>query len=73
VPRVRAAVGTADYRGAFRAAATLRGPIDRFFTEVFVMVEDERVRQARLRLMAELRDLVLGLADISELVWSTET
>ena len=37
------------------------------------MVEDERVRLARLRLMADLRDLVLDLADISELVPSTET
>jgi glycyl-tRNA synthetase beta chain len=46
--------------------------VDRFFTEVFVMADDERVRTARLTLMAELRDLILGLADISEIVPQTE-
>ena len=32
------------------------------------MVDDVRLRTARLTLMAELRDLVLNLADISEVV-----
>jgi glycyl-tRNA synthetase beta chain len=42
--------------------------VDRFFSEVFVMAEDERLRTARLSLMAALRDLVLRIADISEIV-----
>jgi hypothetical protein len=36
------------------------------------MAEDARVRTARLTLMAGLRDLVLDLADISEIVPHTE-
>ena len=36
------------------------------------MAEDLRVRTARLTLMAELRDLILTLADISEIVPQTE-
>jgi glycyl-tRNA synthetase beta chain len=71
-PRVDAAVAAADYRQAFAEIAGLRPVVDRFFTEVFVMAEDARLRQARLTLMAELRDLILTLADISEIVPQTE-
>ncbi len=70
---VQDAVATGDYRRAFLLAAELRPGVDRFFEEVFVMVDDDRLRRARLRLMADLRDLVLSLADISELVPRTET
>jgi glycyl-tRNA synthetase beta subunit len=35
-----------------------------------VMHEDLALRHARLRLMAALRDLILGLADISEIAGS---
>ncbi len=71
-PRVAAAVTAADYRQAFAEIAGLRPVVDRFFAEVFVMAEDARLRQARLTLMAELRDLILTLADISEIVPQTE-
>jgi len=46
--------------------------VDRFFTEVFVMADDPRLRTARLKLMADLRDLILQFADISEIVPKTE-
>jgi glycyl-tRNA synthetase beta subunit len=36
------------------------------------MADDERLRTARLSLMADLRDLILTLADISEIVPQTE-
>ena len=71
-PRVDKAVQAADYRQAFTDIAALRPVVDRFFTEVFVMAEEARLRQARLTLMAELRDLILQLADISEIVPQTE-
>ena len=41
--------------------------------DVFVMAEDARLRAARLTLMADLRDLILELADISEIVLQTES
>jgi glycyl-tRNA synthetase beta chain len=66
-PRVAAAIRAFDYRLAFAEIASLRPTVDRFFTEVFVMADDVRLRTARLKLMADLRDLVLQLADISEL------
>jgi len=71
-PRVAQASGVHDYKKAFIEIAALRAPVDRFFTEVFVMADDPRLRTARLSLMAELRDLILDLADISEIVPQTE-
>jgi glycyl-tRNA synthetase beta chain len=67
-PAVEQAAKAGDYRRAFTEIAALRPAVDRFFTDVFVMVDDVRLRTARLTLMAELRDLVLDLADISEVV-----
>jgi glycyl-tRNA synthetase beta chain len=71
-PEIAAAVQRPDYRHALTHIASLRPVVDRFFTEVFVMAEDERVRTARLKLMADLRDLIVDLADISEIVPQTE-
>ena len=71
-PKITHAAHNADYRQAFTEIASLRPVVDRFFTEVFVMADDERLRTARLRLMADLRDLILELADISEIVPQTE-
>jgi glycyl-tRNA synthetase beta subunit len=47
--------------------------VDRFLHDVFVMVEDPALRQARLRLMYSLARLVLRLADVSEIVPQTES
>ncbi|HVL70147.1 MAG TPA: glycine--tRNA ligase subunit beta [Vicinamibacterales bacterium] len=71
-PRVEQAIAAADYKKALSEIAALRGAVDRFFTDVFVMVDDARLRTARLKLMADLRDLILDLADISEIVPQTE-
>jgi glycyl-tRNA synthetase beta chain len=71
-PRVAQAAAAADYKRAFSEIAGLRAPVDKFFTDVFVMADDARLRTARLQLMAELRDLILDLADISEIVSRTE-
>jgi glycyl-tRNA synthetase beta chain len=67
-PAIEQASASGDYRRAFTEIAALRPAVDRFFTDVFVMVDDVRLRTARLTLTAELRDLVLNLADISEVV-----
>jgi len=71
-PRIEAAAARSDYRAAFMEIAGLRPAVDRFFTEVFVMADDARIRNARLTLMADLRDLIMHLADISEIIPQTE-
>jgi glycyl-tRNA synthetase beta chain len=69
---VREAVERADYDGAVRALLGLRKPIDRFFDDVMVMVEDEKLRAARLRLLSRVRDLFLSIADFSRVVLEGE-
>ena len=61
-----------NYRLGFAEAAKFGPAVDRFFTEVFVMVDDTRLRGARLRLMKRLEQLILQLADISEIVAEAE-
>jgi glycyl-tRNA synthetase beta chain len=72
-PTVEQALLAGDYRRASLELSQLRTAVDRFFTEVFVMVDDVPLRTARLMLMALLRDLVLRVADISEIVPQSES
>ncbi|MBY8850313.1 glycine--tRNA ligase [Saccharothrix sp. MB29] len=49
---------------AFAAAASgLTAPVNTFFDEVLVMAEDERVKRARLGLLAAIRDLAAPVLD----------
>jgi glycyl-tRNA synthetase beta chain len=68
MPRVESAVGKQDFRTALAELAALGPAVDRFFVDVLVMADDPAVRRARLSVMAHLRDVVLKLADISEIV-----
>jgi glycyl-tRNA synthetase beta chain len=61
-----------NLRRAFVEAAQFGPAVDRFFTEIFVMTEDQALRKARLRLMKLLERLILRIADISEIVSETE-
>lgn len=56
-----------DYLEALLRIAELQPHVAMFFDHVLVMADDPAVRRARLQLMAHLRDLVLSIADISEL------
>jgi|TARA_B100000686_G_scaffold703_1_gene703 glycyl-tRNA synthetase beta chain len=56
------------YRQAFADAAKLGPAVDRFFTDVFVMADDVVLRRARLRLVKRVEQLIVQLADVSELV-----
>jgi glycyl-tRNA synthetase beta chain len=67
-PRVRQTALQRDYKTALNELASFGAAVDRFFVDVLVMVDDPELRRARLSLMAHLRDLVLSIADISEMV-----
>jgi glycyl-tRNA synthetase beta chain len=60
-------VAAGDFREAIAAAAELGPPVDRFFAEVLVMADDERVRANRLRLLLDVRDAVGALGDLSQI------
>lgn len=65
---IESAIAAGDYRRAFAEAAKFGPSVDRFFTDVFVMVDDQTLRTARLALMKRLETIILKLADISEIV-----
>jgi glycyl-tRNA synthetase beta chain len=66
-PGIRNAAARGDYREAFAGIAALQPPVAKFFDDVMVMTEDQTLRHARLSLVAALRDLILGIADLSEI------
>ena len=54
-----------QYQQAFECLANLRDTVDLFFDDVMVMADDEAIRNNRLSLLAQLRNLFLEIADIS--------
>jgi len=58
---------TGDYSGYLCAFAVLKRPVDRFFDDVMVMVEDPDLRRNRLALLADLRRAMNRVADIAKL------
>ncbi|MEM8205962.1 glycine--tRNA ligase subunit beta [Morganella morganii] len=53
------------YQEALTELASLRESVDAFFDAVMVMDKDDNIRRNRLTLLNELRNLFLGVADIS--------
>ncbi|WP_317419015.1 MULTISPECIES: glycine--tRNA ligase subunit beta [unclassified Morganella (in: enterobacteria)] len=53
------------YQEALTELASLRESVDAFFDSVMVMDKDDNIRRNRLTLLNELRNLFLGVADIS--------
>jgi glycyl-tRNA synthetase beta chain len=66
-PRASAAVQAEDFEGAMAALASLRGPVDAFFDKVTVNDPDPAKREARLDLLARMRDAVHAVADFSRI------
>ncbi len=58
-------IAARDFSTALTELADLKEPIDRFFDDVMVMVDDMAVRQNRIALLAKLRSTFLQIADIS--------
>ncbi len=71
-PRVTAAIEAGDYDAALGEIAGLGPVVTTFFDEILVNAEDADVRAARLGLVATLRDLILRLADLSEIAAETQ-
>jgi glycyl-tRNA synthetase beta chain len=65
--RVQTAKRAGKYQEALEIIAGLRKAVDRFFEEVMVMAEDERIRTNRLTLLSELSKEFTTVADFSEL------
>jgi glycyl-tRNA synthetase beta chain len=61
------AVEGEDFEAAMRAMARLRPPVDTFFDKVTVNVEDQKVRENRLKLLNEIRAATRAVADFSKI------
>jgi glycyl-tRNA synthetase beta chain len=66
-PKIEQAQSRELYADAMKVIVGLRGPVDRFFTDVLVMAEDPQIREDRLALLTMLRDTITQIADISEM------
>jgi glycyl-tRNA synthetase beta chain len=63
--QAEAAVAAEDFEAAMTALASLRVPVDSFFDKVTVNDPDQAKREARLNLLARIRDAVHRVADFS--------
>lgn len=68
--QVASALASDNYAAALAVLATLRAPIDTFFTDVLVMDKDENVRANRLRLLNLFVDVFAGVADFGKMAKS---
>ena len=62
---VHAQASSRNYLEVLQALSKLREPVDHFFDEVMVMVDDEKLKNNRLKLLQQLRTQFLLVADIS--------
>ncbi len=56
-----------DFGAAMAAMATLRGPIDQFFTDVQVNAESQILRRNRLNMLSRIRQICLSVADLTKI------
>jgi glycyl-tRNA synthetase beta chain len=66
-PEADAAFALGDYTESLRRLAQLKAPVDRFFDEVMVNVDDDRLRANRLGLLLRLQQVMNRVADLSRL------
>lgn len=67
VPQVDESIKRKDYTAALRALAGIKSTVDAFFDKVLVNAEDQRLRENRLAMLAQLSALMNEVADISKL------
>ena len=66
-PGIRERTGAATITEAFTPRRALQPSVAKFFDDVLVMADDERCARRVWPLVATLRDLILDIADISEM------
>ena len=58
-----------EYDKALDKMISLKDPIDNFFNNVMVMVEDEKIKDNRLALLKRISDTMLMICDLSKIVY----
>ncbi len=62
---VQPLIASKDYHQILQQLAQLQQPVDAFFDQVMVMADDLALRQNRLAILSQLRELFLEVADVS--------
>lgn len=65
--KVQALIDQAKYQEALNELSTLRDSVDKFFDDVMVMADDEKLKNNRIALLNKLHNLFMQIADISKL------
>ncbi|WP_386680873.1 glycine--tRNA ligase subunit beta [Loktanella sp. R86503] len=65
--QIAPAMKAEDFGAAMAAMATLRGPIDQFFTDVQVNAESQILRRNRLNMLSRIRQICLSVADLTKI------
>lgn len=60
-------IAVRQYEEAMQAILKMKEPIDRFFDDVMVMAEDERLKNNRLALLRSIAELFLRIGDFSKM------
>ncbi len=66
-PVISDAIAAEDFASAMGGLAALRVPVDAFFDAVQVNADNQVVRRNRLNLLAEIRKLCAGVADLTKI------
>ena len=65
--KIAPAMAQEDFTAAMHAMAALRAPIDAFFTDVQVNVDNQTVRRNRLNLLYRIRTVCSSVADLTRI------
>ena len=66
--KVLSLINKKEYDKSLDLFATLREPIDNYFENVMVMVEDEKLKDNRLGLLRKIYDTMMLVCDLSKIV-----
>lgn len=61
-------IGSRQYRAAFESFAGMAPELEKFFVDVLVMVEDEKLRSNRMALLRKVGSAVSKIADVTKVV-----
>jgi len=56
-----------EYEQVLKGLVGLKGPIDRLFDDVMILVDDQRIRECRLNLLKKVAELFQWFADFSKI------
>jgi len=65
--QIAPAMAAEGFGDAMAAMATLRAPIDRFFTDVQVISESQIIRRNRLNMLSRIRQICSSVADLTKI------